>query len=123
MLTAWDLPSTGEGAPMTWMGEDVNQPMPGSKAGEDPVHTMDGMMPGLATDEEVAALSSLPVDQMNIQFLTLMIRHHQGGVMMAASAISRAKTDQVQEFASAIAASQRAEIAQMEEMLAERQAS
>jgi uncharacterized protein (DUF305 family) len=82
---------------------------------------MDGMMPGMATDEEIEALKTLPVDQMNIQFLTLMIRHHQGGVWMAESAVKRAKTDQVVDFANAIVASQNAEISQMQQMLSERQ--
>ena len=72
LLDAWDLSYTGEDAPMTWMG-----------------HPTEGLMPGMATQEEMESLSTLPVDEAEILFLNLMIRHHQGGVQMAEALLER----------------------------------
>jgi uncharacterized protein (DUF305 family) len=123
-LDAWGLSSTGENPPMAWMGDDATSAMPDDKGGTDAFneddHAMDSRMPGLATPKEVAALSTLPVPEMEAQFLRLMIRHHQGGVLMAEAAVERAETDNVRDLAGWIVAGQQAEIAQMEKMLSER---
>jgi uncharacterized protein (DUF305 family) len=60
-LALWDLPSGGEELPMSWMG-----------------HGMSGPMIGMATDEEVASLETLPPAEMDRTFLQLMIGHHKG---------------------------------------------
>jgi len=125
-LDAWNLASVGEDPPMTWMGEGA----------EDAVNTMPSMegmgnvpsketatgtmrMPGWATQEEIAALATLPVAEMNQEFLHLMIRHHRGGVLMAESAVNRADTPQIQDLSRAIIITQQSEISQMEQLLAE----
>jgi uncharacterized protein (DUF305 family) len=118
MLDVWNLPTTGENEPMAWMG-DADIAMPGDKGGqvETGDHTMDGRMPGLATAEEKASLLTLPVTEMNEQFLRLMIRHHEGGILMAQEALDRAETDQVRDLARGIITAQHTEIEQMEQML------
>jgi uncharacterized protein (DUF305 family) len=120
MLDVWELPTTGEDPPMTWMGDDANAAMPGDKGGEIETgdHAMDGRMPGLATAEEKASLATLPVAEMNEQFLRLMIRHHEGGILMAQSALDRADTDQIRDLARGIINAQHTEIEQMEQVLA-----
>lgn len=119
MLDVWNLPTTGENEPMAWMGDAADAAMPGDKGTELETgdHTMDGRMPGLATAEEKASLSTLPVAEMNEQFLRLMIRHHQGGILMAQEALDRAETDQIRDLARGIIAAQHTEIEQMEQML------
>jgi len=59
-LGLWDLPAGSENPPMAWMG-----------------HEMTGPMPGMATDEEVASLETLPPADMDREFLRLMIAHHR----------------------------------------------
>lgn len=121
MLDVWDLPTTGEDPPMTWMGDGANAAMPTAKGGEIETgdHAMDGRMPGLATAEEKASLSTLPVAEMNEQFLRLMIRHHEGGILMAQEALDHAETDQIRDLARGIITAQHTEIEQMQQMLAE----
>ena len=102
-LDVWGLPRTSAKPAMAWMG-----------------HPIDGPMPGMATSDEVASLRELPVDEMEAQFLRLMIRHHLGGVLMAEVGEPLLETDQARELAAAIVASQRAEIDQMQQMLEER---
>jgi uncharacterized protein (DUF305 family) len=102
-LALWDLPAGGEDPPMAWMG-----------------HEMSGPMPGMATDEAVASLETLPPAEMDRVFLQLMIMHHSGGVDMASYAAEHASEDLVRTVARSMAESQSGEIATMERMLTER---
>ena len=43
----------------------------------------DGLMPGMATQAEIAKLEPLTGKALDVFFLQLMIRHHQGGLPMA----------------------------------------
>ena len=47
-------------------------------------------MPGMATEEELAGLRSLSGTAFDVEFLRLMIRHHQGGREMAEYAAKHA---------------------------------
>lgn len=102
-LNAWDLPSSGLDLPMTWMG-----------------HGMTGLMPGMATDEEIASLSTLPLSEMDREFLRLMIAHHEGGVDMAAAAVTLAGEKRVRELAQGFVTTQQSEILYMQQLLAAR---
>jgi uncharacterized protein (DUF305 family) len=73
----------------------------------------------MATTSEVKELETLPVDEMNAQFLRLMIRHHQGGVVMAEAELELGEEDIVRNFAQQVVNSQSAEISTMTEMLSE----
>src|SRR5581483_4796605 len=102
-LQAWDVPMAGTEPAMAWMG------MPSS-----------GPMPGMATREEVASLGALPEPEMDAAFLRLMIRHHQGGVMMAEGIVARTDRPEVLRLAGTVIAAQRAEISAMQQMLRDR---
>lgn len=102
-LDLWDLSQTGQDQPMAWMD-----------------HPVDGLMPGMATSEQIAQLSSLPVDQAEVLFLQLMIRHHQGGVDMAEAVLDRSDQEQVVRLAARIVTSQKTEIDTMNDMLVAR---
>ena len=104
-LNIWGLPATGPAPPMTWMG-----------------HPTTGLMPGMASPEEMADLVGLSGPASDIAFLHLMIRHHQGGIPMADTALARSGNAAVRDLARAIVVAQEAEIAIMEEMLREREA-
>ncbi len=79
-----------------------------------------GTMMGMATPEQLASLSSLPVDQAEVAFLQMMIRHHQGALMMADDALANARQPVVMRLAQAIKDGQSSEIRLMESMLTER---
>jgi uncharacterized protein (DUF305 family) len=80
----------------------------------------DGLMPGMATEEELAALRSLDGTAFDVEFLRLMMRHHQGGLGMAEYAVEHAGTAVVRTLAKAIAESQTAETTLMADMLSAR---
>ncbi len=114
-LTLWGLPVTG-GNTMAWMGARTEEGMDG--------HAMDGgLMPGMATEEELATLRTLTGSEFDVEFLQLMIRHHQGGLEMAEYAEANASVGVVRGLARSIARTQTAETATMTQMLAARGAS
>jgi uncharacterized protein (DUF305 family) len=102
-LMSWGLDLTGEDDPMTWMG-----------------HPTTGLMPGMATQDQVAQLSSLPIDQAEVLFLQLMIRHHQGGVEMAQAILDRTSNKMIEDVANQMIRVQDAEISVMNQMLEQR---
>jgi uncharacterized protein (DUF305 family) len=110
-LALWGLPSTG-GDTMAWMAGGSGHT--GHTMGED------GAMPGMATEEELASLRELTGPQFDVEFLRLMMRHHQGGLEMAEHAAEHAEVSAVRTLARTIAESQAAETSLMARMLAER---
>jgi uncharacterized protein (DUF305 family) len=111
-LSLWGIPPTG-GDVMAWMAGDE-----GGHGG----HTMpmNGLMPGMATEEELAELRSLTGTDFDVEFLRLMIRHHQGGLEMAQYAAEHAELPPVARLARTIAETQTAETRTMTDMLAAR---
>ncbi len=114
-LAMWGLPLTGE-EHMAWMG---GRPAAGG-------HDMSGMgaggalMPGMATEEELAGLRDLSGTAFDVEFLRLMTRHHQGGAEMAAVAAADGEQDVVRTLARSIAEAQAAETTTMTSMLTAR---
>ena len=112
-LSLWGLPLSG-GEPMAWMTGG------GGHAG----HAMDTgggvLMPGMATEEELASLRGLSGPAFDVEFLRLMIRHHQGGKDMAEYAAEHAETAAVRDLARSIDQSQTAETTMMARMLTAR---
>ncbi|MCF6733958.1 DUF305 domain-containing protein [Blastococcus sp. KM273129] len=115
-LSLWGVPPTG-GDTMAWM------PAGERHAGHDMAGTETGagaLMPGMATEEELAELRSLSGTAFDVQFLRLMIRHHQGGFDMAAHAADDAEVQAVRDLARSMVRSQGAEVETMTRMLAAR---
>lgn len=107
-LALWDAPQLPSGPPMTWMdGPHSGHAAP--SAGHE--------MPGLATQEEVNGLGGLEDEALESAFLRLMIRHHEGGLLMAAAAARNAGHPHVRAFARLMAAEQRQETATMAGLL------
>jgi uncharacterized protein (DUF305 family) len=75
---------------------------------------------GMATQDDVAQLRTLPLDQAEQHFLRLMIRHHVGGVTMARAALQDARHPEVRRLAESIVQGQQGEIDYMQELLARR---
>ncbi len=98
--------------------------MGGVKIGSGHDHTeTDGLMPGMATQAEMTKLQTMTGKALDIYFLQLMLRHHQGGLPMVQWASSHASTDYVRNAAQKMFDSQNGEVIQMEGLLRERGAS
>jgi uncharacterized protein (DUF305 family) len=104
-LNQWGLPATGTQPAMAWMG-----------------HPTTGLMPGMATPEELAKLTSLSGKEADAAFLRLMIRHHQAAIPMAEAALQGTDNAPVRELARQIVTAQELEIENMQKMLAEKTA-
>jgi uncharacterized protein (DUF305 family) len=100
-LDLWGLSPNSADLPMAWMGHPVAR----------------DAMPGMASPAELQQLAQLPVADAEVQFLRLMIHHHQAGVEMAQGALDRASTAVVKDLAGGIVSSQQAEIGLMQSML------
>lgn len=71
-------------------------------------------MPGMASPQELESLASEASPAVfDAAFLSLMVRHHQGAVVMARFASEHAQLDLVRGFARAMAAEQQQEMARM----------
>lgn len=79
-----------------------------------------GAMMGMASQQEVNALGTLPLAEAEVSFLNLMITHHKGGVQMAQTALAQTEQPQVARLAQSIIDGQQSEIALMQGMLRER---
>lgn len=102
-LNAWGYPLASSRPSMEWMGMMVT-----------------GLMPGMATPEQMNQLRELHGVEAEIHFLQIMITHHQSGVMMGAAALERAKDPAVLALAQSIVDSQTYEIELMEDLLHQR---
>jgi uncharacterized protein (DUF305 family) len=116
-LALWGLPNTSGRSPMLWMG---GMPATGSMAGMSMDVGPGALMPGMATDAEMAKLRSLSGKAWDVDFLRLMIRHHQGGLKMALYAAQHASESSVRTLAESMAETQTAEVHTMAQLLAER---
>lgn len=123
-LEEWGLPQSTDAARMVWMagsghehtGEDA-----GDGGGADGGGTVaaDGLMPGMATPEEMEALAGASGEDAERLYLELMIDHHIAGVDMAEAGVELADEPEVRELARKMAAGQLIEITEMEKLLAE----
>jgi uncharacterized protein (DUF305 family) len=102
-IDRWDYTLVSKNPHMEWMG-----------------HPVDGLMPGMATPEEIEQLRTLPVTEAEVLFSQLMIRHHAAGIEMAQAALERVDDTETRRLAESIVAGQFAEIQALQEDLEER---
>jgi uncharacterized protein (DUF305 family) len=76
-----------------------------------------GLMPGMATPAQMTKLQTLHGKALDVFFLQLMIRHHQGGIQMAQYAALHAREPYVRTIAQKMFNNQSTEIVQMEQLL------
>lgn len=105
IMTGWlDLSRQSQnssGPTMAWMGHS-------------------GPMPGLASDEQIEQLKTLPLAQAEESYLRLMIDHHRGALGMAEYAAKNADSGDVARLAQGMYDGQESEINLMQDMLAAR---
>ncbi|MFD3816209.1 DUF305 domain-containing protein [Streptomyces rubiginosohelvolus] len=107
-LEMWGLPKSAAGPPMKWMGHTFTPTDDGS------------LMPGMATDAELAALTASKDEKAEVLFLRLMTVHHRAGADMAQAAAGAAKTDAIRNLAEGMVRGQQSEIGLMADMLKDR---
>jgi uncharacterized protein (DUF305 family) len=78
------------------------------------------LMHGMASDSELRRLHESRGRDAEVLFLQLMIRHHEGGVIMARAVEALSRRTDVLGMAKSIDEGQRVEIAAMTEMLTAR---
>ncbi|MEO7275752.1 MAG: DUF305 domain-containing protein [Vicinamibacterales bacterium] len=126
-LQAWGLPQASPGPRMAWMSGaepmpsmHPGQPMTGSMSPGGPATTSTPLMVGMASDEELDALRRAAGHEAEVLFLQLMIRHHQGGVLMARALLERSGRGDVTPLVRAIESGQAGETTTMTALLRER---
>src|SRR5215813_13500242 len=107
----------------TWL-RDRDQPVPDAKSTRMKMKMNgvehDMLMPGMLTDEEMAALDKARGSEFDRLFLIGMIKHHQGAIDMVDElfkAYGAAQDDTIYKFASDVFADQSIEIDVMNKML------
>ncbi|MBE1535609.1 DUF305 domain-containing protein [Actinomadura algeriensis] len=105
-LSLWKAPQVPSGPPMTWM--TAHHGHDGRTAGSG-----DAPMPGMASVREIQRLGELNGAEADTWFLKLMIRHHEGGLIMSTAAARQSTLQQVRSLATLMTTAQRREIATM----------
>jgi uncharacterized protein (DUF305 family) len=120
-LQMWGLPQAATGPRMAWM------PSPGTRdtSAMPHAHGADAttglpLMAGMATDAELDRLRLATGRDAEVLFLQLMIRHHEGGVLMAQALLDRSDREEVVTVVRGIDSGQTGEIATMAQMLTAR---
>jgi uncharacterized protein (DUF305 family) len=119
-LTVWGQPQLPDaGAPhMEWMSEGGTHTHSNGEGGRTTGAVQ--RMPGMATSEELDKLRKLTGKELDVFFLQLMLRHHEGGLEMAQYAADHAAKGYVRNLADKIVKSQENESNMMKSYLAER---
>jgi len=105
-LDEWGVGPNGSAPPMAWMPEGMRQP--GSN----------GLMPGMATTEEIEKLRTATGREHDILFLQYMIRHHLGGVHMIDAVLAASDRDEVVKAARVMKNTQQKEMSVLRDALA-----
>ena len=118
-LSLWDAPQLPLGGRyMAWMDgaphghgavDVADAPAPGAAA-----------MPGMASTEELARLRAATGPELDVLFLQLMLRHHQGGAEMLRYGAENASVPQVRNLAAQMLSSQGSEVDYLTRLLTER---
>jgi uncharacterized protein (DUF305 family) len=111
-LQEWGLPQGSTRPRMAWMPGHVQMATQGSSPPT--------LMHGMASPDELRRLRAASGVEAEILFLQLMIRHHEGGIIMARALLMHSHRPEVVQMARGIEETQRVEIASMKEMLAKR---
>ncbi|BFU42637.1 DUF305 domain-containing protein [Krasilnikovia sp. MM14-A1004] len=109
-LRDWGLSPTSSQQPMAWMPNSAGS-------------VVNGLMPGMATPEAIATLRKATGKDLDIQYLTLMRKHHLGGIHMAQEALRLSDDEDVTWLAQTMVASQQGEINLIDDLLKKLQTS
>jgi uncharacterized protein (DUF305 family) len=96
-LKDWRLLPTGTRPKMAWMPDGERT-------------LTNGLMPGMATNAELAELTKATGRQVDILFCQLMLRHHLGGIHMIDGLLAESHDAQVRDVADTMKRNQQSEI-------------
>nr|WP_229745856.1 DUF305 domain-containing protein [Rhodococcus trifolii] len=117
-LALWDKAPLSSGGYMAWMTADSGHSMSGMSAA-----TTTGAqttMPGMASADDMARLRTATGSDVDVLFLQLMLRHHQGGLEMMQYGATYAETPAVRQLAQTMVNTQTSESQLMTQMLTEK---
>jgi uncharacterized protein (DUF305 family) len=103
-LRDWHLSPTSTQQPMAWMPDSAGS-------------VVNGLMPGMATPEQLADLRKATGKDLDVQYLTLMRQHHLGGIHMAQEAEKLSTNSDVKWLAGTMVTSQQGEITVIDNLL------
>jgi len=103
-LKDWGLDPNSTRPPMAWMPNGQ-------------MELVNGLMPGMATRDEVAKLKAATGKQVDILFCQYMLRHHLGGIHMIDGVLAEKPTPEVRELAEIMKKNQTAEVSVMKTLL------
>ena len=119
-LTVWGqpaLPAPGAGH-MGWMSEGGTHEHSNGTGGKTTGEVT--VMPGMASTDEINKLRKLSGKDLDVLFLQLMLRHHEGGLEMAQYGAEHASEGYVRNLAAKIVSSQQNEVTLMTRYLEQR---
>jgi uncharacterized protein (DUF305 family) len=103
-LRFWGVDTNTDQKPMAWMPD-------GAAALEN------GLMPGMATQEQVRQLQEAQGKQVDILFLKLILNHHLGGIHMVDGVLAETQNQDVISLAGNMKAGQQKEITVIQDLL------
>lgn len=112
-LALWDEPLIPESRAMTWMLAGSEPPDERLRAYLLDCEAAPSGMPGLATSDELQALTQAEGETRDRIFLELMQRHHEGGLPMLDFATEQAQLPAVRQLAERMLVEQLREVARM----------
>lgn len=124
-LALWDAAPLPTGGYMAWMTEDGGHSMEDMSGGSMSDGSMSGgsmsgpmaSMPGMASTEDMTNLRAATGDAVDVLYLQLMLRHHQGGISMMEYGETHAETPAVRNLARTMVNTQTSESQLMTQML------
>ncbi|MGW0502635.1 DUF305 domain-containing protein [Micromonospora sp. NPDC003241] len=102
-LQEWDLLPTGTRPAMEWMPDGVRV-------------DADGLMPGMATREQIAQLHEAQGAEVDRLFMDLIIKHHLGGIHMVDGLLKTSDRAEVVRMAEAMKLAQQKEINELRKL-------
>lgn len=115
-LELWGASAQPVGRPyMTWMAAE-----PGSAHEHTVTSAGAVVMPGMAGADDLKRLRSVTGHPLDVLFLQLMLRHHEGGATMLADAAQNASQEPVRNLAAQMLGAQTAEAEYLKQLLAAR---
>ncbi|MEV7331245.1 DUF305 domain-containing protein [Micromonospora sp. NPDC093244] len=104
-LREWGLSPTGSQPPMSWMSDGAT--------------VKNGLMPGMATPQQMASLRDAKGIEVDRQFLALMYAHHLGGIHMIDAALGETDNAEVLRMARTMKATQQSELNNLRQLQAQ----
>lgn len=103
-LQDWKLLPTGSRRPMAWMPDGSSE-------------LVNGLMPGMATADQLNELSAARGKASDVLFCQLMLRHHIGGIHMVEGVLEETHNSTVRALAETMLSGQQGEVTVLQQEL------